>query len=92
MELNHEVKKQVQELGDAINSAIESSARVVGAIEKIRAQGYEPYLSLKLEIGLSEIGQGPPKAPLRLGDLDIEFTDEDAKIMQSMRIRLDDFE
>nr|MBA3335150.1 hypothetical protein [Acidobacteriota bacterium] len=56
MELSQDAKKGVRELGDAINGAVEKSSRVADAIEFLRKIGYEPNLTLKLEIGLQEIG------------------------------------
>jgi hypothetical protein len=57
MELGQDAKKGVRELGDAINGAVEKSKQVADAIEFLRKIGYEPNLTLKLEIGLQEIGK-----------------------------------
>ena len=55
MNLDENAKKVVQELGEAINSAIEKSPGVIEAIERLREIGYEPNLTLRLEIGLQEL-------------------------------------
>ena len=86
MEINDEAKEIVQELGAAINSAVESSAEVAAAIERLRAAGYEMELTLRLEIGLREHGaDGDTDDSLRL-----ELTDEDRRTLRSMKIRFDD--
>ena len=89
MEINDEAKEIVQELGAAINAAVELSAEVSAAIERLRAAGYELELTLRLEIGLRE----------REGDREaedvsarLELTDEDRRTLRSMKIRLDDHE
>ena len=87
MELDLNAKKAVRELGDAINAAIEKSARVSEAIETLREIGYEPNLTIKLEIGLQEIEES-------LGnfieeDVELELTDEDLQTLRRMKIRLE---
>ena len=86
MELDENAKQAVRELGDAINSAIEKSERVVEAIEYLREIGYEPNLSLKLEIGLLEIGRGADDS---MRDVRLKLTDEDLRTLRSMKIRID---
>jgi hypothetical protein len=90
LEINDEAKEIVQELGSAINSAVENSPEVAAAIERLREAGYEMELTLRLEIGLreNELGddgdeEGAEPAPL-------ELTDEDRRTLRGMRIRLDD--
>ncbi len=90
MELNDESKDLVQELGAAINAAVERSAEVAEAIERLRDAGYEMELTLRLEIGLRD-----RTADADTGDTDdgaLELTDEDRRTLRSMRIRIDDFE
>lgn len=88
MEINDEAKQIVQELGAAINSAVENSADVAAAIERLRGAGYEMELTLRLEIGLREHARGDA------GDDEdsarLELTDEDRRTLRSMKIRLDD--
>lgn len=86
MNLDEEAKKAVQELGEAINAAIEKSPRVVTAIEKLRAVGYEPNLNLRLEIGLLELAQRLQKNEPQ--DIELELTDEDLKTLHRMKIKL----
>ncbi len=86
MELNDDAKEIVEEIGQAINAAVESSAAVADAIARLRSAGYEMELSLKLIIGLRELDE-PPDAGATL-----ELTDEDRRTLRSMKIRLDDGE
>ena len=86
MELDKDAKKAVRELGDAINAAVEKSMRVSEAIESLREIGYEPNLTLKLEIGLQQIEAGFADFP---EDIELELTDEDVRTLRRMKIRLE---
>ena len=88
MEINDDAKEIVQELGAAINSAVENSSEVAAAIERLREAGYEMELTLRLEIGLREY-EGEPAED---GPAPLELTDEDRRTLRSMKIRLDDGE
>ena len=90
MDINDDAKEIVQDLGAAINAAVEASPQVAEAIERLREAGYEMELTLKLEIGLrerdAEDGEGD-------GDgATLELTDEDRRTLRSMKIRFDDAE
>ena len=86
MELDETAKKAVRELGDAINAAVEKSLRVSEAIENLRGLGYEPNLTLKLEIGLQAIENGFNDFP---EDIELDLTDEDLRTLRRMKIRFD---
>lgn len=92
MNLDDEAKEAVRELGDAINSAIEKSPRVSEAIERLREIGYEPNLTLRLEIGLQEL-TGEPEEPVTIEtepeDIKLNLTDEDLKTLRRMKIRIE---
>jgi hypothetical protein len=85
LEINDKAKEIVQELGAAINGAVERSGEVAEAIERLREAGYELELTLRLEIGLREHGRPAPAPEARL-----ELTDEDRRTLRSMRIRFDE--
>jgi hypothetical protein len=90
LELNDEAKEIVQELGAAINSAVERSPEVAEAIERLREAGYDLELTLRLEIGLREHapdGDDEDEHSARL-----ELTDEDRRTLRSMKIRFDEQE
>lgn len=86
MEINDDAKEIVQELGAAINLAVERSPEVAEAIERLREAGYEMELTLRLEIGLRE--QEDARAVEASPGL--ELTDEDRRTLRSMKIRFDD--
>ena len=88
MELDEQAKQAVREIGEAINNAIEKSATVADAIERVRAMGYEPNLTLKLEIGLQEIG-AENRADDFIGDVELELTDGDIRTLRRMKINID---
>ena len=90
MEINDEAKEIVQELGEAINSAVENSSEVAAAIERLRGAGYEMELTLRLEIGLREHGGGEEEEEGGEDSARLELTDEDRRTLRSMRIRFDD--
>ena len=90
MEINDEAKEIVQELGEAINAAVENSSEVAAAIERLRGAGYEMELTLRLEIGLREHGGAEENE--EDDSLRLELTDDDRRTLRSMRIRFDDAE
>jgi hypothetical protein len=87
MELDDNAKEAVRELGDAINAAVEKSTRVANAIKNLREIGFEPNLTLKLEIGLQEIGAGFDDFH---EDVELELTDEDLHTLRRMKIKIDE--
>lgn len=84
MELDQNAKDAVQNLGDAINSAVEQSSAVRAAIENLRELGLEPNLTLKLEIGLQEILGRFEKSS---EDVELDLTDEDLRTLRRMKIK-----
>jgi hypothetical protein len=86
LDINDEAKRIVQDLGTAINSAVEKSPQVAAAIERLREAGYEMELTLRLEIALrahaAEDEEGEHEAAL-------ELTDEDRRTLRRMKIRID---
>jgi len=84
MNLDQNAKDAVQSLSEAINSAVEKSFTVYDAIENLRELGYEPVLTLKLEIGLQKMdGEIDEFAE----NLELNLTDDDVRTLQRMKIR-----
>lgn len=79
MELSDEAENTARELGDAINSAIGSSRDVNEAIEYLREIGYDPQLTVRLEIALAKTDD----------DLELELNEEDVRTLQRMKIRFE---
>ena len=93
MDINDDAKNLVQEIGEAINAAVERSTEVADAISRLRAAGYDMELTLKLEIGLREREDGDDEE-LLTGEQPAlpELTDEDRRTLRSMKIRFDEAE
>ncbi len=89
MELDKNAKEAVRELGDAINATVEKSVRVSEAINALRELGYEPNLTLKLEIGLHEIKRGDVHEDEFPEEIELDLTDEDVRTLRRMKIRLE---
>ena len=88
MEINDEAKQIVEELGAAINSAVEKSSEVSEAIGRLRDVGYELELTLRLEIGLRQLDQEDEAQ----ADVALELTDDDMRTLRRMKIRIDETE
>jgi hypothetical protein len=89
LDINDDAKEIVQQLGSAINAAVERSSEVADSIARLREAGYDVELMLKLEIGLRERGDGgAEEEPDEAATL--ELTDEDRRTLRSMKIRFDD--
>jgi len=86
LDIDEGAKEIVQEIGSAINDAVENSPRVAEAIDRLRDAGYEMELTLRLEIALR-----PNSVDDETNEEEVEpgFTDEDLQILQRMKIRID---
>ena len=94
MKLDDDAKQAVNNLGDSINSAVCQSVRVAETIEHLRKIGYEPHLTLRLEIALERTGaednlfnyaaEPAEKFP---ENVELELTEEDVRTLQRMKIR-----
>ena len=84
--MDDETKQLAEEVGTAINEAVQQSSTVAAAIERLREAGFEMELTLKLEIGLR---------PQRDGESDsessgsLELTDEDMRVLSAMKIKIE---
>ena len=86
MDINDEAKEIVQELGTAINSAVEKSTEVAEAIERLREAGYDMELTLRLEIALR---QHSKDEETESEEASLELSDEDMRTLRRMKIRID---
>jgi hypothetical protein len=89
VDINDEAKQIVEELGAAINSAVEKSSEVSDAIGRLRDVGYELELTLRLEIGLRQLDQQEAEARREVA---LELTDDDMRTLRRMKIRIDETE
>ena len=86
MELDDYVKELAEQVGTAINESVQDSASVAAAIERLREAGFDMELTLKLEIGLRPQSEEEREQP---NDSSLELTDEDLRILRSMKIKID---
>lgn len=89
MDINDEAKQIIEDLGAAINSAVERSSEVAEAIARLHDVGYELELTLRLEIGLRKHGRSTAEAH---EEVMLELTDDDLRTLRRMKIRIDDAE
>ena len=89
MDINDDAKEIVQQLGNAINAAVERSTEVADSIARLREAGYEVELMIKLEIGLRERDDAGDEEETDAAAT-LELTDEDRRTLRSMKIRFDD--
>ena len=85
--MDEETKRLAEEVGTAINESVQQSAIVAAAIERLREAGFEMELTLKLEIGLRP--QSEDDESEEGGSAAADFTEEDLRILRSMRIKLE---
>lgn len=86
MELDDYVKELAEQVGTAINESVQDSPTVAAAIERLREAGFDMELTLKLEIGLRPQSDDE-REPQSDGSL--ELTEEDVRILRSMKIKID---
>ena len=85
--MDDHTKKLAEEVGTAINESVQQSASVAAAIERLREAGFEMELTLKLEIGLRPQGAEDESGTANPGSL--ELTDEDLRVLRSMKIKIE---
>ena len=84
--MDEETKRLAEEVGTAINESVQQSASVAAAIERLREAGFEMELTLKLEIGLRAQSEGDHE---EAGNGSLELTEDDLRILRSMKIKID---
>jgi hypothetical protein len=87
VELDDYVKELAEQVGTAINESVQDSARVAAAIDRLREAGFDMELTLKLEIGLRPQTEESDSETAGNGSLDL--TEEDLRILRSMKIKID---
>jgi hypothetical protein len=86
LELDDYVKELAEQVGTAINESVQDSPSVAAAIERLREAGFDMELTLKLEIGLRPQRDDAADQP---SDGSLELTEEDLRILRSMKIKID---
>ena len=86
MEMDDHTKQLAEEVGTAINESVQQSPTVAAAIERLREAGFEMELTLKLEIGLRAQREGESDSE---SSGSLELTDDDMRVLQAMKIKID---
>jgi hypothetical protein len=84
--MDEETKRLAEEVGTAINESVQQSASVAAAIERLREAGFEMELTLRLEIGLRPHRENEEQSP---SPASFELTEEDLRVLRSMKIRIE---
>ena len=84
MDRNEKVSKALEELSRVINRTIEDSPTVREVVEELRQLGFEPNLSMRLEVALEEIPEESNE--ISIEEPELELTDDDIRALRRMRI------
>ena len=84
--MDEQTKKLAEEVGTAINESVQGSTSVAAAIERLREAGFEMELTLKLEIGLRPQSHNETGSE---GEGSLDLTEEDLRVLRSMKIKID---
>lgn len=86
--MNQQVRKLIQQLGEAIHETVSESEDIAGVVRNIREQGFDVLLMLEATIGLNEVEQ--ETAPDDESEIPTgEFTPNDLNFLKSLRITVD---
>jgi hypothetical protein len=84
--MDDHTKQLAEEVGTAINESVQQSPTVAAAIERLREAGFEMELTLRLEIGLRQQREGESDSE---SSGSLELTDEDMRVLQAMKIKIE---
>ncbi len=103
--MDEHLEKLIQELGDAINHAIEASDEIEEVLERIRASGHDVFLVLEATVAFKEKEKetdadrdaatppaGAPFKPIPVEQRLAEISHEDRQFLKSLNIRFDNDE
>ncbi len=87
--LNRNLRKLVEQLGEAIHESVSESEQIAGVVQDIRRQGFDVLLMLEATIGLNEVVIEPAGVPVDEGAAAAEFTAQDVSFLRSLRIAIE---
>ncbi len=87
--LNRNLRKLVEQLGEAIHESVSESEQIAGVVQDIRRQGFDVLLMLEATIGLNEVVTEPAGVPVEEGAAAAEFTAQDVSFLRSLRIAIE---
>ncbi len=85
--MNQNLRKLVQQLGEAIHESVSESEQIAGVVQDIRRQGFDVLLMLEATIGLNEVVEGKEDSEEAAGGA--EFTAQDVSFLRSLRIAIE---
>lgn len=91
--MNAQVRKLIEQLGEAIHESVSESEQIAGVVQNIRSQGFDVLLMLEATIGLNEVEQEPGDT-VDAGKQDVieggvPFTAQDVNFLHSLRISIE---
>jgi hypothetical protein len=86
--LDQNLRKLVQQLGEAIHESVSESEQIAGVVQDIRRQGFDVLLMLEATIGLNEVTQSPASDEDTTEDSS-GFTTQDVNFLRSLRIAVE---
>ena len=87
--MNQNLRKLVQQLGEAIHESVSESEQIAGVVQDIRRQGFDVLLMLEATIGLNEVVEQPSGGSLASEAGGAEFTAQDVSFLRSLRIAIE---
>lgn len=87
--LNQNLRKLVQQLGEAIHESVSESEQIAGVVQDIRDQGFDVLLMLEATIGLNEVTRPPEAGSGEEPTDDSGFTPQDVHFLRSLRIAVE---
>ncbi len=88
-DLSQNLRKLVEQLGEAIHESVSESEQIAGVVQAIRKQGFDVLLMLEATIGLNEVVEQPAadgEGAEAGGD---GFTPQDVNFLRSLRIAIE---
>ncbi|RRA49926.1 hypothetical protein [Acidipila sp. EB88] len=87
--MNQNLRKLVQQLGEAIHESVSESEQIAGVVRDIREQGFDVLLMLEATIGLNEVVEQPTGEGSDEEATGSEFTAQDVNFLRSLRIAIE---
>ncbi len=87
-DLNQNLRKLVQQLGEAIHESVSESEQIAGVVQDIRRQGFDVLLMLEATIGLNEVMEQKEAEEPGVEKQD-GFTPQDVSFLRSLRIAIE---
>ncbi len=87
--MNQNLRKLVQQLGEAIHESVSESEQIAGVVQDIRRQGFDVLLMLEATIGLNEVSEQPSSHGGEEKGDGTAFTAQDVSFLRSLRIAIE---